>query len=174
MNLKDLFKNKFILLNQNLVQLRVFWPLRSFVTPECFYKQPLNWCRWCFACITPRHTQKNVAIYWYNKLRRFSILITWRHKFQLILQTKKILLEHSGFCCGYFYTAFCSKFFTICHFMTIVYTWLICKQLIVYLIYAMVIELWLKMFKNERFRHFPRPRKTQNETKIKLTMITFV
>ena len=79
-NLQDLFKNKFILLNQNLVQLRVFWPPRSFVTPKCFYKQPLNRSRWFFACITPRHTQKNVAIYWYNKLRRFSTIITWRHK----------------------------------------------------------------------------------------------
>ena len=61
--LQDLFKNKFILLTQSLVQLRVFWPSRSFVTPECFYKQPLNRSRWFFACITPRHTQKNVAIY---------------------------------------------------------------------------------------------------------------
>ncbi len=67
-------------MNQNLVQLRVICPPRSFVTPECFYKQPLNRSRWFFACITPRHTQKNVAIYWYNELRRFSIIITWRHK----------------------------------------------------------------------------------------------
>ncbi len=67
-------------MNQNLVQVRVFWPSRSFVTLKCFYKQPLNRSRWFFTCITPRHTQKNVAIYWYNKLHRFSIIITWRHK----------------------------------------------------------------------------------------------
>ncbi len=36
---------------------------RPFVTPDCFYKQPLNRSRWFLTCITPRHTQMNVAIY---------------------------------------------------------------------------------------------------------------
>ncbi len=31
---------------------------------------------------------------------------------------------------------YCSKLFTICHFMTIAYTWMICKQRILYLICA--------------------------------------
>ncbi len=84
-------------MNQNLDQLRVFWPSRSFVTPECFYKQPLTQSGWFFACITPRHTQKNVAIYWYNKLCRFSIIITWRHKISTHFTREKIFLEHSGF-----------------------------------------------------------------------------
>ncbi len=151
-------------MNQNLVRLWVLWPPRSFVTPKCFYKQPLNRSRWFFACITPRHPQKNVAIYWYNKLRRFSIIITWRHKIAThFTREKKYFLEHSGFppvvtFLAHFYQKACveanvnvsdifTKHFvrncslTICHFMTIAYTWMNCKQLIVYLIYAIFMPI---------------------------------
>ena len=77
------------------------------------------------------HTQKNVAIYWYNKLRQFSIIITWRHKISTHFPTG---WGHSGFLpvvtflshfikktsvvanvnVGIiFYTPFCSKLFPI-------------------------------------------------------------
>ena len=36
----------------------------------------------------------------------------------------------------YFCTAFCLKLFTICHFVTIAYTWMICKQSFLYLRYG--------------------------------------
>ena len=66
---------------------------------------------------------------------------------------KNIFLEHSGFppavtflwhlkkkdIAAIFYAAFCSKLFTICHFVTIAYTWLICKQTIWYLIYTLLL-----------------------------------
>ena len=90
-NLQDLFKNRFILLNQYLVQLQIFWPYSTFCHfLVVVYNQPLNRSRWFFTYwpITPRHTQKNFAIYWYNKLCRFPIIITWCHKisthFQII------------------------------------------------------------------------------------------
>ncbi len=38
-------------------------------------------------------------------------------------------LPQSYLTCWYFYTEFCSKLVTICHFMTIAYTWLICKHI---------------------------------------------
>ncbi len=47
---------------------------------------------------TPRHTQTNVAIYWYNKIRWFSIMITRHHKINLnyFSDENKIFSEHSG------------------------------------------------------------------------------
>ncbi len=137
---KICFKNK-ILFNQNLVQLRVFWTSRSFVTPECFYKQPLKRSRWFFTCITPKHTKKCG----YLLTQQASSIFNDVTKFQLIFRRKNIVLGHSEFplfatflsrfyqkdsvvanvimlMLLLFYIACCSRLFTICHFVSSAYT----------------------------------------------------
>ncbi len=66
----------------------------------------MNRSRWFFTCITPRHIQKNVAIYWYNKFRRFSIIITWCHKISTNFPTKNVFFRTLRIpsCCNFLVT----------------------------------------------------------------------